>query len=163
MATTWTASVKDPIGIPCSSKKSSTYITHPGYGLPNGASPGLNQHRPPRVPEPPAHPQYKKSLVEQAQFLISGDETSEMLTEKKRFDASIEQYLCSTPHCVKFCHDVTSELFQDGILSPDFNPVLFVASWEHLSRYAMNLLSRPWRSEYRILKVSVSESLNTSV
>ncbi|CAG0918427.1 unnamed protein product [Notodromas monacha] len=107
----------------------------------------------PHQPMGLATPQRKARLLDQVQLLSSGEETRDALDEKRNFEYAIEDFLSVTPHESKFSFPVIAEMFGAGLRREEFNGSKFTSAWEQLSKYAMNLLSRPWRTEYRTLKM----------
>lgn len=70
------------------------------------------------------------------------------------FAACIRDYLCLAPHTRKFCCPETAEVLHRSASSKkDFSGYRAALGWNAVSMYAGNLLSQPWRKEYRTIKV----------
>lgn len=99
------------------------------------------------------------------------EESSEKLDHRKRLEGNkvrlshpflsilfylecIREYLCMAPSSHKFCFRETAEVLQRSASSKvDFSGYKAATGWNALQLYAGNLLSQPWRKEYRQLKV----------
>lgn len=75
--------------------------------------------------------------------------------ERAALDGALENYLSVTPHERKFQFATSLEVFSKGLSVVPFNPQAFLFAWDHMAQYAANLLSRPWRPEYKTIKVSL--------
>lgn len=65
----------------------------------------------------------------------------------------IKEYICLVHHQHKFSFAKTAEVLQRSVCSPKFNALKAAKAWLHLSTYANNLYSQPWRKEYQEIKV----------
>lgn len=74
----------------------------------------------------------------------------------QRFEISdyINDYLCQVPHNRKFGFGQTAEvLYNSASCNKDFSGYRAALGWDAIGRYAANLITKPWRREYRKIKV----------
>lgn len=66
----------------------------------------------------------------------------------------ITDFLYMAPHDRKFCLRDTAEVLHRSVSNKvDFSGYKAVVAWNAIGRYAGNLLSQPWRKEYKTIKV----------
>jgi hypothetical protein len=65
--------------------------------------------------------------------------------------------LCLVPHDRKFSFLETADvLHRSAIQKEDFSGYRAASAWNSIGIYASNLLTQPWRKEYREMKVSTA-------
>lgn len=86
---------------------------------------------------PLAHDSYEKSFV----LFYSGE---------------LENFLCIVQHDRKFFLTETANVLKQSIMkNEDFTAYKALIGFEAISLYASNLFRKPWRKEYRCIKVIV--------
>lgn len=66
----------------------------------------------------------------------------------------IMEYLAITPHSLKFMFQQVPEVLHNSINSkPNFSAHNAACAFDALAQYAANLVSQPWRKEFREVKV----------
>lgn len=67
----------------------------------------------------------------------------------------IMEYLAITPHSHKFMFHQISEVLETSINTcSDFSAYSAACAFDALAQYAANLITQPWRREFRQIKVS---------
>lgn len=65
------------------------------------------------------------------------------------------EYLAITPHSHKFMFHQISEVLEKSINTcNDFSAYSAACAFDALAQYAANLITQPWRREFRQIKVS---------
>lgn len=76
------------------------------------------------------------------------------LEERRKLEACLKEFLCIVPHDKKFFLPETAEVLKDSILcNDDFSAYKTLIGFESISQYANNLFTKPWRKEYRVIKM----------
>lgn len=66
----------------------------------------------------------------------------------------MKKFLCVVPHNRKFFLPETFVVFKNTITQmKDFSVVKMLNGFESISQYANNLFTKPWRKEYRTIKM----------
>lgn len=65
-------------------------------------------------------------------------------------------------HDRKFFLPVTSEVLKVSLEMKHFSACNALIGFESISQYANNLFSKPWRKEYRTIKVEISDILKAN-
>lgn len=81
------------------------------------------------------------------QYLFDVDGIHETLAEK--LESMIEKYLTLVPQQDKFLTSSISECLRYNILRKSFNPSKAILAFSAIEKYATNLLSYPWREEFK--------------
>lgn len=79
------------------------------------------------------------------------------IVSKILFLGCLKDFLCIVRHDRKFFLLETLNALSkltDEMRKSDFNINRFISAFEAISQYATNLFTKPWRKEFRILKVS---------
>jgi hypothetical protein len=64
------------------------------------------------------------------------------------------QFLQLVPHDKKFLFKETERVLHHSSMNiSDFDPREASIAFEHLAKYAHNILEQPWRSDFRVIKV----------
>lgn len=88
-------------------------------------------------------------------------ESPQKLEHKNKLDDCIKKYLCIAPHSQKFFFNETAEVLHRSASSKkDFSGYRAALGWNAIGMYAGNLISQPWRQEYRQIKVRLSYKYN---
>ncbi|XP_001809413.1 protein tamozhennic [Tribolium castaneum] len=81
------------------------------------------------------------------------EESPEKLDHRIRLEDCIREYLCMALHSQKFVLRETGEvLYRSASTKRDFSGYKAATGWNAIQIYAGNLLSQPWRKEYRQIK-----------
>ncbi|XP_049963535.1 protein tamozhennic isoform X1 [Schistocerca serialis cubense] len=85
---------------------------------------------------------------------LQTDESLYKLEQREKLEGYIREYLCLVPHDQKFCFRETADvLHRSAITKEDFSGYRAASAWNAIGLYAANLLSQPWRKEYREMKM----------
>ncbi|XP_047740218.1 uncharacterized protein LOC108670104 isoform X2 [Hyalella azteca] len=85
---------------------------------------------------------------------LNTDDSPDKLQLRKTMDELIERFLSMTPHRFKFSFAGVRETLEKSILElPSCDAFKAAEAFEALASYATNLVSQPWRREYRAIKV----------
>ncbi|KAK9497276.1 hypothetical protein O3M35_004624 [Rhynocoris fuscipes] len=86
---------------------------------------------------------------------LQEDKNAQKLEEKKQLEAVIKRYLETVPPHKKFIFPITRKIFQDSIQAKDkeFSCYMTASAWLAIATYAQNLLTQPWRKEFRLIKL----------
>ncbi|KAK7872358.1 hypothetical protein R5R35_006987 [Gryllus longicercus] len=85
---------------------------------------------------------------------LQTDENLYKIEQKHKLESYIREYLCLAPHNRKFCFQETANVLHQSATSKEtFSAYRAASAWDALGTYAANLLSQPWRKEYRVLKM----------
>lgn len=80
------------------------------------------------------------------------EESPQKLEQRNKLEDCIKEYLCLAPHNQKFYFQETAEVLHRSARSKDFSGYRAALGWQAIGMYAGNLLSQPWRPEYREIK-----------
>lgn len=76
------------------------------------------------------------------------------------FTECIADFLFLVQHRDKFVYAETEDvLYRSAVFKKDFSGYKAATGWNALQIYAANLLTQPWRKEYRQIKVRLDRSL----
>ncbi|KAI4468428.1 spermatogenesis-associated protein 2/tamozhennic [Holotrichia oblita] len=82
------------------------------------------------------------------------EESPQKLEHKNKLDDCIKKYLYIAPHNQKFFFKETAEVLHRSASSKkDFSGYRAALGWNAIGMYAGNLISQPWRQEYREIKM----------
>lgn len=82
------------------------------------------------------------------------EEGLQKLDEQKALEGLLKKFLCVVPHNRKFFLPETFSTFKRTITQmKDFSVVKMLNGFESISQYANNLFTKPWRKEYRTIKM----------
>ncbi|XP_055529650.1 protein tamozhennic [Wyeomyia smithii] len=85
---------------------------------------------------------------------LDADESLEKLDLRKQLEELIFQYLCNMPHDRKFLLPSTVHVLKSSIIKlEDFSAYKASIGFEAISQYANNLFTKPWRKEYKTIKM----------
>jgi spermatogenesis-associated protein 2 len=81
------------------------------------------------------------------------EESPEKLDHRMRLEDCIREFLCIASHSQKFFLRETGDvLYRSAATKRDFSGYKAATGWNAIQLYAGNLLSQPWRKEYRQVK-----------
>ncbi|CAH0552181.1 unnamed protein product [Brassicogethes aeneus] len=81
------------------------------------------------------------------------EESPEKLEQRIKLEDCIKDYLCNASHTQKFVYPQTAEILERSAShKKDFSGYKAANGWNAIQMYAGNLLSQPWRKEYRQIK-----------
>ncbi|RZC36551.1 tamozhennic [Asbolus verrucosus] len=81
------------------------------------------------------------------------EESPEKLDHRIRLEDCIREFLCMAAHSQKFFLQETADiLYRSASSKKDFSGYKAATGWNAIQLYAGNLLSQPWRKEYRQVK-----------
>lgn len=82
------------------------------------------------------------------------DENLDKIEERKHLELQFREYLRIVTHDRKFFLPETNHVLKKSILKMDeFSANKAAFAFESISNYANNLFIKPWRREYRVIKV----------
>ncbi|XP_055620870.1 protein tamozhennic isoform X2 [Toxorhynchites rutilus septentrionalis] len=85
---------------------------------------------------------------------LDAEETMEKIELRRQLEDLIVQFLCNVPHDRKFFLPPTEQVLKSSIASlEDFSAYKASIGFEAISQYANNLFTKPWRKEYKIIKM----------
>ncbi|XP_067004608.2 protein tamozhennic [Anabrus simplex] len=85
---------------------------------------------------------------------LQADESPNKIDQRLKLESYIREYLCIVPHDRKFSFRETADvLHRSASTKEDFSGYKAASAWKAIGMYAANLLSQPWRKEYREMKM----------
>ncbi|XP_037954913.1 protein tamozhennic [Teleopsis dalmanni] len=84
---------------------------------------------------------------------LDTEESMQKLEERKKLEDCLKIFLSIVPHDRKFFLPETAHVLKQTVLSKDFTAYNAIMGFESVSQYANNLFAKPWRKEYRTLKM----------
>ncbi|KAL5288877.1 SPATA2 family protein [Megaselia abdita] len=85
---------------------------------------------------------------------LDAEENHTKLEAKKRFEECIGRFLLTVPNDRKFFLPETSMILKQSIMEMEnFSAHKAMKGFESISQYANNLWTKPWRKEYRVIKM----------
>lgn len=85
---------------------------------------------------------------------LDADESIAKIHLRQRLEELILRYLCIIPHEHKFYIPSTVKVLQSSIAKlEDFSAYKAANGFEAISQYANNLFRKPWRKEYKVIKM----------
>lgn len=85
---------------------------------------------------------------------LDAEESMEKLDLRRQLEELIVQYICNMPHDRKFLLIPTVQVLQSSIAKmEDFSAYKASIGFEAISQYANNLFTKPWRKEYKVIKM----------
>lgn len=97
-------------------------------------------------------------------IFLDAEENNSKLEEKKRLESCIFEFLTMVPNDRKFFLPETSVILRQSIMEMDsFTAHNAMKGFQSISEYANNLCTKPWRKEYRVIKVSSFRNKSTNI
>uniref|UniRef100_A0A1Q3FGY2 Putative transcription factor mef2a n=1 Tax=Culex tarsalis TaxID=7177 RepID=A0A1Q3FGY2_CULTA len=85
---------------------------------------------------------------------LDAEESMEKINLRRQLEDLIVQYICNMPHNRKFLLLPTVQVLQSSIAKmEDFSAYKASIGFEAISQYANNLFTKPWRKEYKVIKM----------
>ncbi|XP_053684690.1 protein tamozhennic [Sabethes cyaneus] len=85
---------------------------------------------------------------------LDADESLNKIDLRKQLEELIFQFLCNMPHDRKFLLPSTVHVLKSSIAKlEDFSAYKASIGFEAISQYANNLFTKPWRKEYKTIKM----------
>lgn len=97
-----------------------------------------------------------KDILEIHWRYLETEESMKKIDERKVLEGRLKEYISVVSHDRKFFLPETEEVLRKSITQmKDFSAFKGADGFESISHYANNLFTKPWRKEYRVIKVSV--------
>lgn len=97
-----------------------------------------------------------KEILELHWNYLEIDESLKKIDERKKLEGRLREYISIVPHDRKFFLPETEHVLRASIVHmKDFSAFKGAIGFESISQYANNLFMKPWRKEYRVIKVNV--------
>lgn len=91
---------------------------------------------------------------------LDTEENLQKLEMRKNLEGELKDFLCVVQHDRKFFLTETPQVLKQSIMKMDnFTAYKALIGFETISHYANNLFRKPWRKEYRCIKVSIETHL----
>uniref|UniRef100_A0A1L8D864 RanBP2-type domain-containing protein n=2 Tax=Nyssomyia neivai TaxID=330878 RepID=A0A1L8D864_9DIPT len=99
-------------------------------------------------------PELWQQILQQHWTYLETEESLQKFEERQKLEEYLKDFLCLVPHSRKFLLPVTSYVLQKSLLQPDESSAYKASiGFESISQYANNLFTKPWRKEYRVIKM----------
>ncbi|RWS29824.1 uncharacterized protein B4U80_09515 [Leptotrombidium deliense] len=83
---------------------------------------------------------------------LNRDDTPDKLDHKTKLEALILEYLSIVSNSHKFCHVEVAECLSESVTrNPNFSAYKAAIAFEVVEKFAVNLLMKPWRKEFRVI------------
>jgi spermatogenesis-associated protein 2 len=95
-----------------------------------------------------------KEILEIHWRYLETEESMKKIDERKILEGRLKEYISVVSHDRKFFLPETEHVLRKSITQmKDFSAYKGADGFESISHYANNLFTKPWRKEYRIIKV----------
>ncbi|XP_017483556.1 PREDICTED: protein tamozhennic [Rhagoletis zephyria] len=85
---------------------------------------------------------------------LETDGSIQKIEEGKKLENCLKEFLCIVPHDRKFFLPETAHVLRKSIREmEEFNAYKAIIGFRSISHYANNLFTKPWRKEFRVLKM----------
>nr|XP_014091691.1 protein tamozhennic [Bactrocera oleae]XP_014091692.1 protein tamozhennic [Bactrocera oleae]XP_036218093.1 protein tamozhennic [Bactrocera oleae]XP_036218094.1 protein tamozhennic [Bactrocera oleae] len=85
---------------------------------------------------------------------LDTDGSIQKIEEGKKLENCLKEFLCIVPHDRKFFLPETAHVLRKSIREMnEFNAYKAIIGFRSISHYANNLFTKPWRKEFRVLKM----------
>ncbi|KAK8721972.1 hypothetical protein OTU49_012403, partial [Cherax quadricarinatus] len=134
------------------------------YGMPGGPPPGMMPPQqsggqtaaPPLLSGPVLS--VDEELMEEMNTLhlgyIETEDSPHKLEQREKLERVIMEYLAITPHSHKFTFHQVSEVLENSVNTVgEFSAYSAACAFDALAHYAANLITQPWRKEFREIKL----------
>lgn len=89
---------------------------------------------------------------------LNQEETPAKLQQRRNLENLISDFLCVVSHSAKFTFIEVANILNCSIdQNPNFSAYKAQSAFEALEKYATNLISHPWRKEYKTVKVCIEQ------
>jgi len=87
---------------------------------------------------------------------LETEESLDKIDERKKLEGRLKEYISVVSHDRKFFLPETEHVLRKSTMQmKDFSAYKAAIGFESISQYANNLFTKPWRKEYRVIKVSI--------
>lgn len=91
---------------------------------------------------------------------LETEESMKKIDERKLLEGRLKEYISVVSHGRKFFLPETEHVLRKSITQmKDFSAFKGADGFESISHYANNLFTKPWRKEFRVIKVRSSKYL----
>lgn len=91
---------------------------------------------------------------------LETEESMKKIDERKLLEGRLKEYISVVSHHRKFFLPETEHVLRTSVTQmKDFSAFKGADGFESISHYANNLFTKPWRKEYRVIKVRQSLNL----
>ena len=98
-----------------------------------------------------------KDILEIHWKYLETEESMKKIDERKLLEGRLKEYISVVSHDRKFFLPETEHVLRKSITQmKDFSAFKGADGFESISQYANNLFTKPWRKEYRVIKVRMS-------
>ncbi|XP_037806672.1 protein tamozhennic [Lucilia sericata] len=99
-------------------------------------------------------PELWNEIVKRHWAYFDTEESIVKLEKRKQLEDCLKEFLCIVQHDRKFFLPETAKVLKNSIRDlEDFSAQKAITAFESISQYANNLFTKPWRKEFRILKM----------
>lgn len=87
---------------------------------------------------------------------LDAEESLDKIEERKKLEGCFKEFLSVVPHDRKFYLPETGIVLKKTVQEmKDFTGFSGAIGFESISQYANNLFTKPWRKEYKTIKVQI--------
>ncbi|XP_004526390.2 protein tamozhennic [Ceratitis capitata] len=99
-------------------------------------------------------PDLWEEILKRHWIYLETDGSIEKIEEGKRLENCFKEFLCVVPHDRKFFLPETGHVLRKSVREMDeFSAYKAIIGFRSISQYANNLFTKPWRKEFRVLKM----------
>ncbi|XP_067629678.1 protein tamozhennic [Eurosta solidaginis] len=99
-------------------------------------------------------PDLWEEILKRHWTFLETDGSMQKIEEGKKLENCLKEFLCIVPHDRKFFLPETSHVLRKSVREMDeFNAYKAIIGFRSISHYANNLFTKPWRKEFRVLKM----------
>ncbi|XP_026461438.1 protein tamozhennic isoform X2 [Ctenocephalides felis] len=92
--------------------------------------------------------------IDQMHFsYLETDDCPQKIEQRQKLEGFIREFLCIVPHSRKFVLRETLQVLHKSAGLQNFSGYRAALAWNAIARYAANLLTQPWRKEYKEIKL----------
>lgn len=103
-----------------------------------------------------------KDILEIHWRYLETEESLKKIDERKILEGRLKEYISVVSHDRKFFLPETEHVLRKSITQmKDFSAFKSADGFESISQYANNLFTKPWRKEYRVIKVRITRALSS--
>lgn len=97
-----------------------------------------------------------KEILEIHWKYLESEENMDKIEERRLLEGRLKEYISVVTHNRKFFLPETENVLRRSVTQArDFSAFKCADGFESISHYANNLFTKPWRKEYRVIKVRV--------
>lgn len=99
-------------------------------------------------------PELWKEMLKLHWDFLDAEENLQKIEGRKRLESCIQKFLAIVPNDRKYFLPETGMILRQSIMEMEnFTAHNAMKGFESISQYANNLCTKPWRKEYRVIKV----------